>query len=434
MRVPDSRILYDWGFSLMQEALVIGRPDHRRAAYRDGLLIALFAARAPRALSMASLRLGQTVTKVGKVYRIVFEKEDVKTGRCIEYNAPAKLTAAIDRYITVERPVLLAGQAHDAFWVGRYGKPMSSDQLTNMIQYRSKKRLGFNFGPHRFRHRWERLLRWQTLRTPAWPPRSSASPATWWRSITIGPIKLTSRTSSTQLFARSGPASNPWLVAHSVSRENERLPPMRGRMLKRIPALRTRSDVTERQLMNPSYEQPPPTALTALQVSQRRPWDIHPALTEDRLRACALLLAHARRDAVRLAAYEMGGDSWSVGCRAYAFGRQRLRRAAERRTYNWLTVLDESHHFVAWRRALATRRVGRNERCCSAGQFDHQTPDSDREVGLARQGRSPGVSERCQLQGWLRTQAIPHRNSIYGIMLLLLCDQCFAECLLARPD
>ena len=42
----------------------------------------------------------------------------------------------------------------------------------------------------------------------------------------------------------------------------------------------------------------------------------------------------------------MGDDSWSVSCRAYAFGRQRLRRAAERGTYNWLTMLDESHHIV----------------------------------------------------------------------------------------
>ncbi len=76
------------------------------------------------------------------------------------------------------------------------------------------------------------------------------------------------------------------------------------------------------------------------------PWTIHPALTEERLRVCALLLAHARRDAVRLASVEMGDDTWSIGCRAYAFGRQRLQRAAERGTHNWLTVLDGSHHFV----------------------------------------------------------------------------------------
>ncbi len=76
------------------------------------------------------------------------------------------------------------------------------------------------------------------------------------------------------------------------------------------------------------------------------PWTIHPALTEERLRVCALLLAHARRDAVRLASIEMGDDTWSIGCRAYAFGRQRLQRAAERGTHDWLTVLDGSHHFV----------------------------------------------------------------------------------------
>ena len=39
--------------------------------------------------------------------------------------------------------------------------------------------------------------------------------------------------------------------------------------------------------------------------SPRLPWEFHPALTEQRLRLCARLLANARRDAVALAAYEM---------------------------------------------------------------------------------------------------------------------------------
>jgi hypothetical protein len=80
--------------------------------------------------------------------------------------------------------------------------------------------------------------------------------------------------------------------------------------------------------------------------SRRLPWDIHPALSEDRLRICARLLAHARRDAIRMASYEMGDTTWSVGCRAYAFGQQRLRRVAEKKTHNWLSVLDQSNHFV----------------------------------------------------------------------------------------
>ena len=82
------------------------------------------------------------------------------------------------------------------------------------------------------------------------------------------------------------------------------------------------------------------------QTSPRLPWQFHPALTEARLRVCARLLANARRDAVAMASYEMGDDSWSVGCRAYAFGKQRLKRVADSRQHDWLRVMDDSHHFV----------------------------------------------------------------------------------------
>lgn len=76
------------------------------------------------------------------------------------------------------------------------------------------------------------------------------------------------------------------------------------------------------------------------------PWDIHPALTADRLAVCARLLASARRDAFAMASYELGDDPWSVGCRAYSFGRRRLARAAQSGQHNWLGILDDTHHFV----------------------------------------------------------------------------------------
>jgi hypothetical protein len=78
----------------------------------------------------------------------------------------------------------------------------------------------------------------------------------------------------------------------------------------------------------------------------RLPWELHPALTEDRLRVCARMLANARRDALAMASYELGDDAWSVSCRAYAFGRSRLARAATSGRHNWLGVLDESNAFV----------------------------------------------------------------------------------------
>ncbi|NGM23993.1 hypothetical protein G3576_28560 [Roseomonas stagni] len=78
----------------------------------------------------------------------------------------------------------------------------------------------------------------------------------------------------------------------------------------------------------------------------RLPWDLHPALTEERLSACARLLARGRADAVAMADPWAGDDAWSIGCRAYSFSRNRLRQAAEGGRYRWLAVLDATHHFV----------------------------------------------------------------------------------------
>lgn len=78
----------------------------------------------------------------------------------------------------------------------------------------------------------------------------------------------------------------------------------------------------------------------------RLPWDFHPALRPERLRLCARLLVSARRDALALAREELGDDNWSVGCRAFSFGKHRLQRVADSREHPWLRVLDGSHHFV----------------------------------------------------------------------------------------
>jgi hypothetical protein len=76
------------------------------------------------------------------------------------------------------------------------------------------------------------------------------------------------------------------------------------------------------------------------------PWELHPSLTEERLTAAARLLARGRTDAIAFADPWAGDDAWSIGCRAYAFSKHQLARAAEGGRYPWLGVLDETHHFV----------------------------------------------------------------------------------------
>ncbi|MDB5965334.1 MAG: hypothetical protein JWQ72_1834 [Polaromonas sp.] len=76
------------------------------------------------------------------------------------------------------------------------------------------------------------------------------------------------------------------------------------------------------------------------------PWDLHPALTAERLGVVARLLWTARRDAVTHATWALGDDAWSVGCRAYAFAKNRISRVAESGYHRWLQVLDSSNHFI----------------------------------------------------------------------------------------
>ena len=152
IRNIDSKVLYEWGLSMMRDAVQETNPEHGRLKYRNGLLIAILAARAPRVTSMASLRLGTTVLRHETGYRLVFGHEDVKTGRHIEYDTPVGLKAAIEHYVIVVRAELVTGADHGWFWVNQYGDRMSKSEISDMIQRQSKATFGQTFGPHRFRH------------------------------------------------------------------------------------------------------------------------------------------------------------------------------------------------------------------------------------------------------------------------------------------
>jgi site-specific recombinase XerD len=146
----DSKVLYDWGLTMLLDALAATDPQRCRIMYRNGLLIALFAARAPRVKSMASLRLGKTIIRSGTDYRLLFEHEDIKTGRRLEYDSPPGVSAAIDHYIAVVRTELSTEQSGDWFWLNQYGEPLGPDQISDMIRRKSKQNFPEGFGPHRF--------------------------------------------------------------------------------------------------------------------------------------------------------------------------------------------------------------------------------------------------------------------------------------------
>ena len=151
VRLVSIAELARWGHDLMEEGLA-ARPDRRREAFRNGLLVAVLADRAPRLRSLASLRLGNGIRRHGPCYRLSFGAGQTKGGKHLEYDLHPSLTPRIERYLAVERPRLLGGQNHDWFWVNRDGGRLDEVGIDGMLRRASEERFGFVFGAHRFRY------------------------------------------------------------------------------------------------------------------------------------------------------------------------------------------------------------------------------------------------------------------------------------------
>jgi hypothetical protein len=73
-----------------------------------------------------------------------------------------------------------------------------------------------------------------------------------------------------------------------------------------------------------------------------KPTDIHPALTDERLRIVAKIITDARHACVIRREAENGDNGWAVGCRAYAWICHALTRATP--DYPWLSIVEGGGH------------------------------------------------------------------------------------------
>jgi len=150
--VPDSGVLYQWAIGMM-ESTDLGTPRKQGLlAFRDGLLLAMLAARGRRLRALSLLRDGHEIQRVGGNYRIELQAHQVKTKKFDAFSLPTRLTPFVNEYAHVVRPVLLGGQVNDAFWVGHDGTPLTAKGIQAMVFRRTKVRFEVAFGPHRFRH------------------------------------------------------------------------------------------------------------------------------------------------------------------------------------------------------------------------------------------------------------------------------------------
>jgi hypothetical protein len=75
-----------------------------------------------------------------------------------------------------------------------------------------------------------------------------------------------------------------------------------------------------------------------------KPTDLHPALTDDRLRFVANIIRDARHECVIRREAKLGDNGWAVGCRAYAWVCHAVTRATLGNP--WLTIVEGGGHIV----------------------------------------------------------------------------------------
>jgi len=142
-----------FGVRLMETALDTSdlRDGRRAVRFRDGLMIALLAARVLRLRSFAGLAIGIHLVTEENGYRIVLAPEDTKNGRAYEAPVPERLLPYMRVYLEQIRLMLLRERDSNRLWISINGTEMSESSIRIRLYNVTERELGRRIGPHLFR-------------------------------------------------------------------------------------------------------------------------------------------------------------------------------------------------------------------------------------------------------------------------------------------
>ena len=149
--------LYTLGIELMDSAVADAAAAKRTCTshafqYRDGLIIAFLALIPLRSRTLAALRIGRHLIKVGDLWELDIPAADSKSRRPLDYPISKALSARIDRYLERFRGRISGADKHTSLWSSNQSRPMCSNAIYTAVHRRTKKAFGFGVNLHRFRH------------------------------------------------------------------------------------------------------------------------------------------------------------------------------------------------------------------------------------------------------------------------------------------
>jgi len=150
--VVTARELYDWGLNRMAKAEADKNLSTRDCAvhYRQGLVVALLIARPIRQRAFLSLQIGKSVVENRGTFVLALDADDTKDGKAREYPLPDGLNAAMGRYISHHRQVLLADTQSDALWITKDGCEFTRSGFSVCLAKLTRREFGETFRSHAF--------------------------------------------------------------------------------------------------------------------------------------------------------------------------------------------------------------------------------------------------------------------------------------------
>lgn len=156
-RLMPALTLLDLATTLMQraETETALSPWRRALLLRDGLMIAVLCAWAPRARNIAETVIGTSLQCRGRTWWAAFGPDETKNKRPIDVPLPDVLSGRIERYLAHHRPQLVRRSptpvAGDALWISDSGRPLTAKGIGNLISAVTRRELGRALNPHLFR-------------------------------------------------------------------------------------------------------------------------------------------------------------------------------------------------------------------------------------------------------------------------------------------
>ena len=163
-RIVRSSALFELGCDLMAraEAACESAPLDRASLFRDGLLIALLAARPMRMGNLVAIQIARHLVPAGGEYWLLFTAAETKQHRPLEFTVPVAIVPQLERYLAVHRPLLLtSGTGQDKaarshldpayLWISRKRNQWSDGAIYDSVVGHTRTRFGFAINPHLFR-------------------------------------------------------------------------------------------------------------------------------------------------------------------------------------------------------------------------------------------------------------------------------------------